>query len=168
MRLDATERRILELATNIKYSFEPVVMLSLYPRSQIDIFLTILHADGAVLSAAINAVTLALVHAGISLSSPLASVTLACIHKVPLLDPSGPEEVDLPSLTVACLGPPNAKATLVHLDSRLDLDRFEKMLQLGAEGCATVNRELTEVTRTWAKDLAIHLKRSSATMQLKP
>jgi hypothetical protein len=36
----------VETATAIRQTFETVIMCDLYPRSQIDIFITILQADG--------------------------------------------------------------------------------------------------------------------------
>lgn len=111
-----------------------------------------------VLSAAINACTLALIHAGVALSSPVASISVACLHDVPLLDPSGPEESDLPNITVASLLPDpstkEARVNLVNLETRLSLDRFEAMLRLGAEACDVIRTELNEATRTWAESTA--------------
>ncbi|TFY81403.1 hypothetical protein EWM64_g2610 [Hericium alpestre] len=49
------DKRILELAATIKSTFEPVVQTTLYPRSQIDIFVHVLQQDGGVLQAAVNA-----------------------------------------------------------------------------------------------------------------
>ena len=147
---------MVEFAAAIKNTFEPVINLELYPRSSIDISLLILQQDGSVLSAAINAVSLALIHAGISLSSPVCSVTLSCLHDTPLLDPCIPEENDLPTMTIACLAPaqnrsqgqeedPTGKVTLVNMETRLNLDRFEGMLRLGAKACAVISQEMNQI-----------------------
>jgi len=136
-------------------------MTHLYPRSQIDVTILILQQDGAVMSAAINATTLALVHAGISLSSPVSSVTISCLHDTPFLDPCGPEEIDLPTVTVACLAPPtdpdpeedkNGKVTLINMETRLSIDRFQGMLKLGAQACAVISAEMDDVIRAWAEE----------------
>ena len=79
-------RKAVETATAIRQTFETVILCDLYPRSQIDIFITILQADGGEhshahpdplhtpcriagkQSASINAATLALMDAGIAMS----------------------------------------------------------------------------------------------------
>jgi len=40
------DRRLIEAAHMIKKTFEPIIMTSLFPRSQIDIFIQVLQIDG--------------------------------------------------------------------------------------------------------------------------
>lgn len=63
----AGERKRTESALALKQIFEACVQTQLYPRSQIDVFVQVLQADGGELPASINAVTLALIDAGIAL-----------------------------------------------------------------------------------------------------
>jgi exosome complex component RRP41 len=126
-------------------------------------YLEATQSQAGVLSAAINACTLALVHAGIAVSSLVSSVTVACLHDVPLLDPSAPEESDLPSLAVACLSPDpktdEPRISLVNLETRLSLDRFEAMLRLAAQACDVIRAELNSALRAWAEEDADHAQR---------
>ena len=46
-------------------TFEAAILTELYPRSQIDIYVEVLQADGGNLCACINAATLALIDAGL-------------------------------------------------------------------------------------------------------
>jgi exosome complex component RRP41 len=62
------DRKQLEHALALKQIFEACIQTQLYPRSQIDIFVHVLHADGSDVAASINAITLALIDAGIALS----------------------------------------------------------------------------------------------------
>jgi exosome complex component RRP41 len=62
------DRKKLELSLAVKQIFEACIQTQLYPRSQIDIFVQVLHADGGELPASINAITLALIDAGIALN----------------------------------------------------------------------------------------------------
>lgn len=167
-------------------------MTQLYARSQIDIFVNVLSSDGGVfylftgflhesltvlvmhlgmLSAAINATTLALIHAGISLTRPLSSLSVSALHDTPLLDPSGTEETDLPTVTVACLAPSTTSSsisdqqdpyegqvTLVNMETRLSIDRFEGMLKLAVQGCRVISEEMDNVIRTWTEGMAESLK----------
>ncbi len=60
-------------------------MTSLFPRSQIDIFVQILQADGGTRCASINAATLALINAGIPMKDFVVSCAAGCIEGTPIL-----------------------------------------------------------------------------------
>lgn len=128
------------------------------------------------LSAAINATTLALIHAGVSITTPLASLAVSALHDVALLDPSASEETDLPTLTVACLSlneqpgvstkeeqeafedPLEGKVTVVQMETRLSIDRFEGMLKLAVQGCKVLSEEMERVIREWTTGMAARTK----------
>ena len=60
----------------------------LYPRSQIDVFVEVLQADGGNYCACVNAATLALVDAGIPMRDYVCACTASLMNDVPLLDVS--------------------------------------------------------------------------------
>lgn len=62
------DKRSLELESIIRQTFEGCVMLELYPRSEISITLHVLESDGSIVCSLINATTLALMDAGISMA----------------------------------------------------------------------------------------------------
>lgn len=131
----------MEFAAAIKSTFEPVVQVHLYPRSQIDIFVQILQQDGSLLSAAINATTLALITAGISLFDYVCAVSAGVHSTHPLLDLTNLEENDVPHLTTAIM-PRNGKVTLVSLETRLHADRFEEIFRLSCDAGKVVHKEM--------------------------
>ncbi|GAA5973553.1 hypothetical protein JCM11641_007115 [Rhodosporidiobolus odoratus] len=186
LRKAGKDRRTIELAHAIKNTFEPVLLLHLYPRSSIDIYIQVLENDGSVLQAAINATTLSLISSGLPLSDYVCALTLASYPSLPPLgprqtppfdlttpsvsyanSPSAPlgsgsttlldlvaaEESALPCLTVATL-PRSGKITLVGLESRVSIGRFEEMLRWGVEGGKVVRGAMEEAVRTWANSLA--------------
>ena len=68
MTSQSSLRRILGFAAATKSTFEPVIQTPhLYPRSLINIFVQVLQQDGGLLSASINATTLALITVDIEL-----------------------------------------------------------------------------------------------------
>ena len=67
-------RDTTEVSAIIRQTFEAVLFTDVYPRSQIDVMVEILHADGPVRACALNAVALALVDAGI----PMRDFVIAC------------------------------------------------------------------------------------------
>lgn len=99
-----------------------------------------------ILPTAINATTLALIDAGISMLDYVTSLSIGLHLTQPLLDLSAPEESDLPTLVVASI-PGSSKVTLVQMETRLHVDRFEEMLRLGVEACAVIKAEMETVVK---------------------
>ncbi|KAJ9107688.1 hypothetical protein QFC21_001148 [Naganishia friedmannii] len=140
------DKRLTEIAAAIRDTFEPVVMLQLYPRTEISVYVQVLGSDGGILSTAINATTLALIDAGVAMADYITSLSIGLHLTQPLLDLSGPEESDIPHLVVACL-PATGKITLATLETRIHVDRFEEMLDVGVEGCRVLHMEMQAEVR---------------------
>ncbi|WVW78828.1 hypothetical protein I302_100790 [Kwoniella bestiolae CBS 10118] len=140
------DKRLQEIGASIRQTFEPVIMTHLYPRSEIFINVQVLSADGGILPTAINATTLSLISAGISLTDYITSVSIGLHLTQPLLDLSYLEENDLPNLILASLTN-SGKITLAQMETRLHLDRFQEMLELGTEACKVLKVEMDEVVR---------------------
>lgn len=125
---------------------------SLYPRSQIDIFILVLQQDGGVLPACINATTLALAAAGIPLLDFVCAVTGGAHAAEALLDLTALEEQDVPHATVAVM-PRTGRATLVTLETRLHVDRFEEVVRIAGEAGQVVHKEMRRRLRERTKAL---------------
>lgn len=78
-------RRHAEVALALKQTFETVVHTHLYQRSEIDVHVQVIQADGGELSAAINAATLALVDAGIAMQDLVVACNAGYLDSTPLL-----------------------------------------------------------------------------------
>ncbi|KAG6850251.1 hypothetical protein H0H93_015803 [Arthromyces matolae] len=135
------DKRILELATTIRSTFEPVVQTNLYPRSQIDIFVQVLQQDGGLLQACINATTLALINAGVPMLDFVCAVTGGVHSTSPLLDLTLLEENDIPNITVAVM-PKSGKVTLVTMETRLHVDRFEEIFKIACDAGKVIHDEM--------------------------
>ncbi|CBQ70283.1 probable exosome complex exonuclease rrp41 [Sporisorium reilianum SRZ2] len=151
-RRNRGDRRLLEFASSIKSTFEPVIHTHLYPRSQIDIFVQVHQQDGGVLPAAINASTLALLDASIAMHDFVASVSCGIHSTSAMLDLSNTEEQDLPHLTVAVL-PRTKQVTLASLETRLHVERFEQIFTLAIEAAAVLHNEMELAVRDRTKTL---------------
>jgi exosome complex component RRP41 len=145
-------RRILEMAATIKSTFEPVVQTNLYPRSQIDIFVHVLQQDGGLLQACINATTLALINAGIPLYDYVCAVTGGVHSASPLLDLTALEENDAPNVTVA-MTPRTGKVTLVTMETRLHVERFEEIFRLGRDAGKVIHKEMRAAIQATTRQL---------------
>ncbi|KAK9761583.1 Exosome non-catalytic core component [Basidiobolus ranarum] len=149
-----SDKRLLEIASTIKQTFEPVIMTTLSPRSQIDIYLQILQQDGGILQACINAATIALIDAGVSMHDYVCACSVGCIEKTPMLDLNHLEESssDTPELTVAIL-PKSGNVTLMQMEERLHIDNFESTVSLATDGCQQIYHFLDDAIRNASKSL---------------
>ena len=80
------DRKSVELGLVIKQALETAMITELLPRSQVDINIQVLQADGGVRAAAINAAVLAIADAGIPLRDTMASCAAGYLDGTPLLD----------------------------------------------------------------------------------
>ena len=110
-----------------------------------------------ILPTSINATTLALITAGISLTDYVTSLSIGLHLLQPLLDLSAPEEQDLPNVVIAST-PGNGKITLAQMETRLHVDRFEEMLGLGVEGCRVLKVEMEGVVKEWTRSVVERMK----------
>ena len=78
--------KMKEFCRVLKSVFEQVIMLEQYPRSQTYLQVFVLQNDGGYRSAAFNAVSLALMNAGIAMRDFLAATTAGLIQNVAVID----------------------------------------------------------------------------------
>lgn len=165
------------MASALESTFEPVVQTHLYPRSVIDVFVSVEHQDGGalilkkrmcpcllilsffslgVLTCAINAVTLALLDAGISMIDYVValSVGLHLQSSRTLLDLSLHEENALPHLVAATL-PRSGKITLAQLETRIHANAVQEMLAVVAKACAVLHGEMDRAMHERTRRLAV-------------
>ncbi|KNC80276.1 hypothetical protein SARC_07370 [Sphaeroforma arctica JP610] len=135
------------MATLIQEIFESAVVTTNYPRSQIDIFVQVMQADGGQLSACVNAACLALIDAGIPLSDYVCSVTSSFIEDTPILDLNQTEKsAGGPEMVVAVL-PKSKKVLMTQMDQRLHIDKLEGILELAVEGCTQIMEKFDATVR---------------------
>jgi hypothetical protein len=72
--------KMKEFQRALKSVFESVIMLELYPRSQIDLQVFVLESDGSYKSAAFNAVSLAIMNAGIAMKDFLVATNSGLLN----------------------------------------------------------------------------------------
>ncbi|KAF4522495.1 hypothetical protein B566_EDAN002580 [Ephemera danica] len=122
------DRKSQEMDMHLRQTFETAVRTELYPRSQIDIYIEVLQADGSNYSACVNAATLALIDAGI----PMKDYVCGCTAT---LAPAQGGETPTPMVDVSHLeenlgGPGLTVATMPHLDEVVQLELSGTRLHL--------------------------------------
>jgi exosome complex component RRP41 len=158
----------MELSAAIKNTFDPVIQKHLYPRSELDIYVQILQQDGGecymlpwrtsgtetvagILQTCINATTMALIKAGIPVIDFVCGLTVGVHMSDVLLDLTNLEETDVPHLTIATMLR-SGKVTLVSMETRINVERFGEMLELGREAGKVLGEEMRDIVRAWGED----------------
>eukprot|EP01117_Protostelium_nocturnum_P004035 TRINITY_DN15305_c0_g1_i1.p1 TRINITY_DN15305_c0_g1~~TRINITY_DN15305_c0_g1_i1.p1 ORF type:complete len:249 (-),score=99.92 TRINITY_DN15305_c0_g1_i1:54-800(-) len=148
------DRRGTEISSIIKQTFESVILTSLFPKSQIDIFIQVLQADGGTRCASINAASLALIDAGIPMKDFVCACAAGCIEGTPILDLNYVEDsAGGPDVPVALL-PRTGTIAMLQMDSKVSIDLFEKVLDLAVEGCKAIHTVLSQAVLQHTTNLA--------------
>jgi len=138
------DRQSTELAALVQRTLERVIVTHLFPRSQIELLLHVLHNDGGLKAAAINAATLALIDAGV----PLKGFTCACsagvIDGALVLDLNQLESGSSggAELTVAA-DPKTDRVGMLLMEARMAMEQLDPVMQLALAGCREVCRVMT-------------------------
>jgi len=133
-------RQAIETGLLIANTFESVILVEQFPRSQIDICIQVIQGDGGLLNAAINATTLALIDAGIPLKDFLVSCSASWIEGTTLCDLNYMEESaqGCCKLPIALL-PKTDKVAMMQTDEIVELDRLKDVLEMASKGCHLIH-----------------------------
>lgn len=138
------DRRSAEAALLIRQTFEQAVLTSLFPRSEIAVFVSVLQADGGELAAAINATTLAMVNAGIPMRAFVCACSGGFADGAAVLDVNYLEKsMGCAEMVVAC-DPQEDSLYMAQMTSKLPLANFEEVTALAREGCVQIHKVLRQ------------------------
>ncbi|KAF5301207.1 hypothetical protein FQA39_LY10793 [Lamprigera yunnana] len=161
------DRKSTEISIHLQQALMATVKAELYPWSQIDVYVEVLHADGGILPACINAATLALIDAGIPLKEYICACTASLANSnIAMIDISNYEEIiGGPVLTVAAL-PMSGKIILLEMSKRFHLDHLPKVLNVAVQGCKDIKVILDEAVKHHVEDVGSSIGWSSTAQKL--
>lgn len=143
-RRGKTDRRATELSMVIRNTLEQTILLELLPRTQIDIYVQVLQADGGTRCACLNAAFLALADAGVPMRDVVASCAAGYLDSTALLDLNYMEDSGGGPDVAVALQPGLDKVVLLQADSRVGIDTFEEVMELALAGCKAVGAFMRE------------------------
>ncbi|KAF2073974.1 hypothetical protein CYY_004719 [Polysphondylium violaceum] len=147
------DRQTTEASNLIKQAFESTIHTHLYPRSQIDIYIQVLQSDGGLKAAAINAATLALIDAGVSMKDFVCACSTSCIDGIPVLDLNHIEERSGGPDCLLSIQPQLGGVISLNMDSKVSQDLFESVLELGTQGCQKIFDILSLEVKKYSSEL---------------
>lgn len=135
-------RRSQEISKMTEYALLPVLELSEFPNTVIDVQVYIIQADAGTRTAGINAASMALAHAGIPMKNLICSVALGKQDQEIIVDLSKEEEdfeegegaTDFPIAKIAN----TEQFTLLQLDGKIPPERVKEIFALANESCAQI------------------------------
>ncbi|KAL3287435.1 hypothetical protein HHI36_001906 [Cryptolaemus montrouzieri] len=148
------DRKSTEMSIHLHQALIAAIKVELYPWSQIDVYVEVLHADGGIYPACVNAATLALIDAGIPLKEYLCACTASLAsNDIPMIDISHQEEImGGPTLTVAAL-PMSGKVVLLEMSQRFHVDHLPKVLDKALKGCIDIKNILDEAVKNNVREI---------------
>lgn len=141
-----TEKRLTEMRTILERTFAQSIVGHLHARTVIEVEVQVLAQDGGFLAAVTNAITLALVDAGIAMYEYVSAVSVGFHDQSPLLDLNAMEERELSAVTIGVIGK-SEKLALLLLEDRLPLDKLEGVMGLAVAGSHRVRDLMDEEVR---------------------
>ncbi len=130
-------RRSVEISMVTENALLPVLDLTRYPNTVVNVFINILQADAGTRCAGICAASLALADAGIPMRDLVSAVSVGKLGKTLVLDIDKKEEdypdgaTDIPVAFV----PRTGKLSLLQLDGEITRDELKEALKLAKKGC---------------------------------
>lgn len=141
----AGDRRTVEMETILRQTLEEVIMLELYPKSEINLVVHILESDGSIICTALNAACLALMISGISMSDMITACSIGILKNDRVcLDCTQVEQTSGGAFLPIAIKTRSEEVVMLQLDSRLSLDLLESALGSAMEGCRMVRRVLED------------------------
>ncbi len=154
-RVRPGDKRTAEMSLSLREVFGAAVLVELYPRSQIDIEVIVLQADGSRLPACINGITLALCCGGVTLKDLVVSCSAGLVDGQTVVDLNYAEQsMGAAAVPIAIL-PNSGSILLAKMEARLPLDVFEKVLTKCMEACFQVHVILVEVLKEYARNAPV-------------
>lgn len=141
-----TDKRMVELKTTLERTFQQSILSHLYPRTFIEVNVHVLAQDGGLLASITNAITLALIDAGVAMYDYVSAISVGLHDQTPLLDVNTLEEGDMSCLTIGVVGK-SEKLAMLLLEDKMPLERLESVLGIAIAGGHRIRELLDEEVR---------------------
>ncbi len=138
------DRRSVEISKVVSEALEAAIMVELFPRAQIDVFIEVLQADAGTRIAGLTAASVAVAAAGIPMRDMVVGCTAGKVGNKIVLDLSKEEDnfgqADLPMGIL----PKSDRVVLMQMDGDLSVEEFEQatsMVMKATKRIAQIQRE---------------------------
>jgi len=141
------DRRSVEISKVVRGALEPALLLEMFPRTSIDIFIEVLQADAGTRVAGIAAASLALADAGIPMRDLVAACAAGKIDGEIVLDLNKDEDNYGQSDIPVAIMPLKNDITLLQMDGYLTKEEFVEAVRLAIKGAKAVYQKQREALK---------------------
>ena len=145
------DRRTTEIESIVKETFNSIVILDIYPRSEILICIQVFETDGSLICAILNATTMALIDAGINLKDMVLSCSVG-VHKQNqiYLDVTQTEQTwsNCSAYLPIAIKSKSDEIVYMQLDSRISVELLEEALKLVVVGCKKMKTVMEDALKS--------------------
>lgn len=133
------DRRSVEISKVVSEALQNAIMVELFPRAQIDVFIEVLQADAGTRIAGLTAASVAVAAAGIPMRDLVVGCTAGKVDGQIVLDLGKEEDnfgqADLPMGVLAQSG----KVVLIQMDGDLTVEEFDKATEMIMDAVKRIN-----------------------------
>lgn len=137
--------RYTDISLNIQRILCEVVDFTRISKSYVSVNIIVLQDDGSVLSSAVNAATLALMNAGISLKGFPVSFSIALYEKIPLVDATRDECSFKNTVFDVTMYNSTKEIISVSISSKISPSEAESLLKLSQDLCDKVYKKISNL-----------------------
>mmetsp|Transcript_41489 Transcript_41489/g.95373 ORF Transcript_41489/g.95373 Transcript_41489/m.95373 type:complete len:254 (-) Transcript_41489:41-802(-) len=141
-RTRGSDRLSTERALSIQQALEKLLLLEMFPRSHIRVFIQVAQVDGSSTAAAINAATLALADAGLPMRDLLVACTAGLLQGRPAVDLTREEENAGGAQVLVAAFASTKKISLLEVESKVPAGQFEPLFDASLQGCCLLAEEM--------------------------
>lgn len=133
-------RRSKEISLVTKNALLPVLDLTPYPNTVVDVFVELLQTDAGTRCAGINAAAMALADAGLMMKDLVAAVSVGKVGDKIVVDLNKEEEdfEEGATDTPVAMTPRNGEITLLQLDGNMSKGDLNKALEFARKACSQI------------------------------
>jgi len=141
-------RRSKEISVVTENALRPVLDLSDYPNSVVDVFIELTQTDAGTRCAGITAAAMALADAGFKMKDLVASMSMGMLSGEIITDVNGTEDcslgaTDVPVALIPCMD----KISLLQLDGPISRENLKKLLETGKKKCLEIYKVQQEALK---------------------
>lgn len=144
------DKKSSEFEEFMKGMLESVILFENIPHSDVDVHIVVLQDDGSIESASINAVTLALIDAGVPMKDFLMSCSCGFYNGTSLLDITYSESLNFNMISEFRIAMMGSSSQLAYINyeqfgsSKLSIQVTKELLSLALEGCRQIHYIIRE------------------------
>ncbi|CAG9464336.1 unnamed protein product [Pedinophyceae sp. YPF-701] len=136
-----------DASLQLRRTLESALMLHLYPKTSIDVFVTVIESGGSDAALITAAASMAVAHAGIAMADLLPSCCVVRLGQQLLMDPTDVEEAACDGQMMVTMTARRGEVSQMVSRGEWPGDTSQAALQLAAEGCAALDELMRETLR---------------------